>query len=112
MSKRPIAVIGLVVAVVVLAGIVAFAVAQPAQPGAGQGFPGAGAGAGAGRFQGMMRGMRGIGMGTPAIAVSGDAVFVVSANMIYKFDAETLELLAQAEIPRPQWPGAAGGAAQ
>ncbi len=108
MSKRPMAAIALVVAVVVLAGIVAFAVAQPAQPGAGQGFPGAGAG----RFQGMMRGMRGIGMGTPAIAVSGNAVFVVSANMIYKFDAETLELLAQAEIPRPQWPGAAGGAAQ
>jgi len=108
MSKRPVAVIALAVAAVVLAGIVAFAVAQPAQPGAGQGFQGAGVGPG---MMGM-RGMRGMGMGTPAIAVSGNAVFVVSANMIYKFDAETLELLAQAEIPRPQWPGGPGAGAQ
>ena len=49
-------------------------------------------------------------MGTPAIAVAGDAVFVVQAGSIYKFDAETLELLAQAEIPRPEMPGGAPGA--
>jgi hypothetical protein len=108
MPRRPIAIISLIVVAAVLAGIVAFAVAQPAQPGADQGFQGAGAG----RPQGMMRGMRGPGVGTPAIAVSGNAVFVVSGNMIYKFDAEALELLAQAEIPLPEQQAGLGEAAQ
>ncbi|MFQ5811464.1 MAG: hypothetical protein ACE5JM_17740 [Armatimonadota bacterium] len=40
----------------------------------------------------------------PAIAVAGDAVFVVRGNMIYKFDAETLELIAHGEIPELEAP--------
>ena len=55
-------------------------------------------------MRGMMMGMRG--MGTPAIAVADGAVFVVSGNLLLKYDAETLELLAQADLPRPQWPQA------
>jgi hypothetical protein len=103
MSRRHIAALVCIIAVLTLLVIVAFAVAQPGQPGAGQGFQGAGAGRDPG-----MRGMRMMGgmMGGTAIAVAGDAVFVVRGNMIYKFDAGTLELLAQAEIPQPQWPGA------
>ncbi len=108
MPTRPIATISPIVVVAVLVSIVAFAVAQPAQPGAGQGFQGAGAG----RPQGMMAGMRGLGMGAPAIAVSGNALFVLSGNMIYKLDAEALELLAQAEIPLPQQQAGLGEAAQ
>jgi len=60
-----------------------------------------------GRDMGLMRMMGG--MAPPAIAIAGDAVFVVSGNMIYKFDAGTLELLAQAELPRPERPRREGG---
>lgn len=60
-----------------------------------------------GRDFGFMR-MQG-GMAPPAIAVAGDAIFVVANNMIYKFDAETLDLLAQAELPRPERPRRDGG---
>lgn len=72
-----------------------------------------------GQQQGQDRGGRDMGfmrmMGAaapPAIAVAGDAIFVVANNMIYKFDAETLDLLAQAELPRPQRPQREGGGAQ
>lgn len=93
--------------VVLLGGIIVYAVAQ------GGGFQGGGA-AGGGRGgpggAGMMRMM---GRMAPAsIAVSGDAVFVVQMGNIYKFDSNTLELLAQAEIPQPEMPTPpAGGAA-
>jgi len=94
--------------VVLLGGIIVYAVAQGggfqgggAQPGGGRGGPGG---------NNMMRMMMGR-MGTPAIAVAGDAVFVVQAGNIYKFDAGTLELLAQAEIPRPEMPEMPGGGA-
>jgi len=99
MSKRHIAVIVPVLLVVLLAGLIAYAVAQ--QPGGG--FQGGGAQ----RPQGM--GFRGFGMGTPAIAVADGAVFVIVNNMLLKYDAGTLELLAQAELPRPQWPQAQPG---
>ncbi len=96
MPKRNMAVIAAVMLVVLLAGLIVYAVAQ--QPGGG--FQGGGAQPPQGT-RGM--GMRGFGMGTPAIAVADGAVFVVSGNMLYKFDAGTLELLGQAELPRPQW---------
>jgi hypothetical protein len=96
MLNRKVTVIVAVMLVLLLAGLIAYAVAQ--QPGAG--FQGGGAQPPQGA-RGM--GMRGFGMGTPAIAVANGAVFVVSGNMLYKFDAESLELLGQAELPRPQW---------
>lgn len=52
-------------------------------------------------FRGMMM-MRG--GGDAALAVSGDAVFLFTRNTLYKFDAQTLELVAQTELPMPQWP--------
>jgi len=89
----------LIVGVIVLVGLlswVAVAVAQPA---------GGGQGGGQRPDGGRMMAMMGM-MQPPAIAVAGNAVFVVRGNMIYKFDAETLELLAQAEIPAPAPPPA------
>jgi len=81
--------VGAVVLAVVLVSLVVYAVAQVPpglQGGQGQG----------------MRGFRPPGGGA-AIAVAGNAVFVVANGMLLKFDAETLELLAQADLPQPEW---------
>ena len=61
-------------------------------------------GYGPGMMQGggmMQRGMM-MGGGSAAIAVSDDAVFIFTRNTLYKFDAATLQLLGQAELPRPE----------
>jgi len=97
MSKRSLFVVSTLMLVVILTGFVVYAVAQAP----GGGFQGGGANPAGGR--GGFRGF-GMGMGGPAIAVAGDAVFVVWGNGLYKFDANTLELLAQTEIPMPQPP--------
>jgi hypothetical protein len=97
MSARYAKLVGVAVLVVLLASLLVYAVAQPPggfQPGAGQPNP---------NMMGMMRGMRGPGGGV-AIAVAGDAVFVVANNMLLKYNADTLELLAQAELPQPKMP--------
>ncbi len=111
MSKRRVAVTVLVVLAVFLLGIVAIALAQPQQEqgGAAQAQPGF---QGGGRRAAGQMGMRMMQMMLPpAIAVAGNAVYVVRGNMLYKFDAETLELIAQAELPvqAPPAPAAAGG---
>ena len=92
MSIRYAKVAGIVVLVVLLASLIAYAVAQPP----GGGFQGGQ------RNPGMMRGMRG--GGSVAIAVADGTVFVIANNMLLKYDAKTLELLAQAELPRPTPP--------
>jgi hypothetical protein len=46
--------------------------------------------------------------GGAAIAVSGDAVFVVQGPRIMKFSASDLELLAEKELPRPAPPNPPG----
>jgi len=88
---RPV-VIAVAVCVVILAGLATFAVAQPGVPG---GYPqGGGRGPGMGGQQAR----------PAAIAVTAQAVFVVSGSRLYKFDADTLELIAHTEIPAPEPP--------
>ena len=95
MSMRYAKVTGIVVLVIVLASLIAYAVAQP--PG---GFQGGGQG-----NPNMMMALRGMrGGGGVALAVADGAVFVVANNMLLKYDANTLELLAQAELPQPKLP--------
>lgn len=89
-----------VVAVVAALGLALALVS--AQPGPQEGQDRGGRDMGFARMMG--------GAAPAAIAVAGNAVFVVANNMIYKFDAETLELLAQAELPRPARPQRGGGA--
>jgi len=89
------------VVVLALATVVAIAVAQPA-PAQGQGGEDGQqrqdrGNRGARMFGGMM-GM----MGGSAMSVTDDAVFVLTGGMLLKYDVNTLELLAQAEIPRPE----------
>ena len=108
MTTKRFAVLMPVVLIAMLVGIIAYAVAQA--PGGGFGGAGGAGGAG-GRQPGGNRMFRGFGMmGGTALAVADGAVFVVQGNMLYKFDSETLELLAQAEIPRPQPPAVAAPA--
>ena len=86
MSRYRSVVIAAAVLAVVLVGIVlAAAVAQPRRSGAGPG-------------------MGGPPPMSPAIAATADTVFVVAAHRVYKFDADTLQLVADAEIPRPAPP--------
>ncbi|MGD8240560.1 MAG: hypothetical protein PVH68_18540 [Armatimonadota bacterium] len=115
MSRRPRGVIICAVIIVILVGIVAMALAQPAPPAAAgdddavrgdrgrargdRGFGGRGFGG-----RGFGGGPMAMGMMPPAIAVADDAVFVVKGNAIYKFDAETLELIAHAQIPQLEPP--------
>ncbi|MBM3476115.1 MAG: hypothetical protein FJX75_22830 [Armatimonadetes bacterium] len=96
MSMRYAKVTGIVVLVVVLASLIAYAVAQP---------PGGGFGGGGQRDPNMMMLLRGMrGGGGVALAVSDGSVFVVANNMLLKYDANTLELLAQADLPQPTPP--------
>ncbi len=85
--------IALVVVLVIVAGVVSVAMAQP---GPQQGEDGA-------RRGGDMRAMM-MRMAPPIMEVSGNAVFLFRGNTLYKFDADTLELLAQTELPMPQPP--------
>jgi hypothetical protein len=98
MSTRYTKVVGIVVLAALLASLIVYAMAQP--PGGGGGFQGGGQ-----RDPNMMmmamRGMRG---GGAALAVADGAVFVIANNMLLKYDANTLELLAQAELPQPNPP--------
>jgi len=105
MQKRRVAVVALIVMAVLLIGLVATAIAQPPlQQGGGGGQAGQRGGQ-RGGMRGMPGGMGMMAMMMPAaIAVEGDAVFVVKGNAIYKFDADSLELLAQAVIPEPEMP--------
>ena len=88
MSRRGMAVTGGIIAGVVLLGIVAVAAAQPPPQGEQQG-------------QQLLRRLP-HGLGAPAMAVGDGAVFVLRDNTLYRFDAQTLELMAQAELPRPK----------
>jgi len=97
----------IVVGIVGLA-MVATAIGVYAQPGpAPGGAPGGGFGGRGGGFMGMMG-------GSTAIAVSGDSVYVVFMGTLFKFNADTLEEVAQVRL-RPEGmpmmgPGGAGGA--
>jgi len=91
MSRRAIMVTAVVVCVAVGVGLATFALAQP---------PGGPGGYGSGGPGGAMMGPqqpRGA-----AIAATAEAVFVVSGQTLYKFDANTLELVSSAAIPVPQ----------
>jgi len=89
--------IALVVVLVIVAGVVSVAMAQP---GPQQGEEGGGRRGGGDMRAMMMRGM----MAPPIMEVSGNAVFLFRGNTLYKFDADTLELLAQTDLPMPQPP--------
>jgi hypothetical protein len=70
---------------------------------AGFGGPGGGPGMEGGPGMGGGRGIGGPGMGgAAAIAVADGKVFVVQGPALYRFDAGSLELEAQAELPRPE----------
>jgi len=101
MSRKSAKILGVVVLVALLASLAVYVVAQP--PGGFQGGAGGGQ-PGANMFRAMMRG----GGGT-AIAVAGDAVFVVANGMLLKYDANTLELLAQVDLPQPAMPAGMPG---
>ncbi|NLO07532.1 MAG: hypothetical protein GX131_17040 [candidate division WS1 bacterium] len=83
---------------VLIAGTVTSAMAQPA-PQEGQQAEEGGRRGGdrAAAFRGMMP-------TSPAIAVADGAVFLFVRNTLYKFDANTLELLTQCELPTPERP--------
>jgi mono/diheme cytochrome c family protein len=65
------------------------------------GGPGFGQREGGPRFNGFP----GFGGGETTLAVSGNNVYVVRGNMIYRLDAETLEVKAKAELPQAPNPG-------
>ncbi len=77
---------GAVCVVLVLVGVLSYALAQP--PGGGMG-------------PGMMGGPPG---GGAAIAVSAGGVYVVSGGQVMKLDPDSLKVLATAELPRPEPP--------
>lgn len=87
-----------------------------AGPGGWQQGPGPGAGVGPGPGFGPMGPMGGPmmmrAMATPAIAVAGGKVFVAAGGVLYRFDAETLELELKVEyapMTPPMGPGGPGG---
>lgn len=84
----------LAVVLVVVAGLVSVAMAQPA-PQQGQQTQD-------GNRGGDMRGMIARAQTNPVIAATDDAVFLFVRNTLYKFDANTLELLAQTDLPTPE----------
>ncbi len=84
----------------VLLVMVVLAVALTAVVWAGQ-EGGMGAPEERGTGMGVMRGMGG--MGGPAIAASGNSVYVVTGGKILKYDSE-LNLLKQAELPAMERP--------
>ncbi len=77
--------------------VLAVAVAAYAQRGEQGGPPGG---------PGMM-GPMGPGMGGPgggSMAVSDGAVFILMGGTLFKYDADTLELMGRVELPRPEPP--------
>ena len=93
--------IGLAVALVIVGTLLSVAMAQPGPQEGDQGDQGGRRGGDRGDMRAMMRAAP-----TPAIAVSGDAVFLFVGNTLYKFNANTLELLAQTQLPRAERPAA------
>ena len=98
-SRHRKSLVALVVIVLVLGMVVAIAMAQPAP---GQGEDGQERQDRRDRGARMMMGM--MGGGGTAMSVTDDAVFVLANGMLLKYDVETLELLAQAVLPRPERP--------
>ena len=85
------------IAIAVLALAVA-AYAQRAQQGGNQGGPPGGPG---------MMGPMGPRMGGPgggSMAVSDGAVFILMGGTLYKYSADTLELMGRVELPLPEPP--------
>jgi hypothetical protein len=95
-QHRTLLTLALVVAIMTMASV------AMAQPGPAEGQQGAQGDNGARRGGEMM--MRMQQQTPPAIAVADGAVFLFVRNTLYKFDADTLELLAQAQLPMPQRP--------
>jgi hypothetical protein len=90
------------------------------RPGAGQpGFPpgegeggGFGGRFGGGGFGGPMRpgmGMMGMMGGGASMTANQNTVYVLRGNQLLAFDANSLKLKAQAELPMPHPPGGGGG---
>jgi len=93
MRKHYSAVIAVVVCVAIVAGAIGFALAQRRGIGGAGGAP---LGGPEGPLMGAQRGMM------AAIAVAGPAVYVASGGTLYKFDAETLRLIASVNIAPQQ----------
>ncbi len=79
----------------------ALAVVAYAQRGEGQGGPGEGPGAG-------MMGRMAMAGPTATMAVGEGAVFILAGRQLYKYSADTLELQAQVQLPRPENPDRPG----
>ncbi|MGI5818485.1 MAG: hypothetical protein ACOX9R_10375 [Armatimonadota bacterium] len=92
-TKHRRVVIAVAVALVIVGTMVTVAMAQPQQQEQDQD----GARARDARMAMMQRGGDQV-----ALAVSGNAVFLFTRNTLYKFDAQTLELLAQTSLPMPE----------
>ena len=94
MTRSRVALIVCITLVVLTLAVAAYA--QRAQQGGGnQGGP-----------PGMM-GPMGPGMGGPgggSMAVSDGAVFILTGRTLYKYSTDTLELLGEVELPRPERP--------
>ncbi len=103
MNNRISMALAAVLALALLVGLVVVAQAQPGPFGGGPGVMGPGGPGGPGGM--MAPGMVGPGMigpGGPVMAATDQAVYVLMGPKIYKFDAGNLELLAEAELPRPE----------
>ena len=103
--------------ILALVMVVALAAALPAisQQNAAGGNPGGNPGGGQpGMGGGPGMGGPGMGMGGPpstTMVVTDKGVYVAMGPWIYRFDAETLKLVAKVEIPRPEPPKGVAGAA-
>lgn len=110
-SPRRNALLVLVLATAMLASsaaIVAYAQLPPGDAAQGPFGPPEGVPGPPGGFPGGMAPFAMMGMGSPAIAVSGNWVFVVQGGTLYKFTAEPLELVDQVQFvapPRLRQPG-------
>ena len=96
-QHRTLLTLALVVAIMAMASV------AMAQPGPAEGQQGAQGDDGGRRGGEMMMRMQQQ-QTPPASAVADGAVFLFVRNTLYKFDADTLELLAQAQLPMPQRP--------
>lgn len=75
---------------------------QPGQPGFQGGFPGGPGGPGGPGFPGNPGMMMMGGGGGASMAATSTAVYVLRGNQLLAFDATTLKLKAQAEVPMPR----------
>ena len=91
-----------VVALVAVAAYAVIGLAQePAPPGGGGGW---------GMMEeepGVVGGPAGPAFGRTAIAVSGNSVYVISGNLLLKYDSD-LNLIKQVELPRGEMPAGMG----